>query len=834
MGVTIGIDLGTTNTAVAVFVKGRPKVLEDEKGYKVLPSVVCQKSDGSYIVGQAAKNRILTDPGSTVYAVKRLMGRRYDSKQARDTARRMPYKVVPGPEGEAHVLLGDTPMSPAEVSAIILKVAKQIAECAVGEKVEDAVITVPAYFNHSQRAATMEAARLAGLRCDRLLNEPTAAALAYGFRKDVERNIVIFDLGGGTFDVSVLHLSNGVYEVLATSGDTYLGGEDFDLRIVDWLADQFLAEHRVDLREDATALQRLKDAAERAKCELSFSDRVSVLVPRVTPTRNLEMALTRQQLEGLVEDLVEGSISVTREAVNMAGLQLHQMDDVVLVGGQTRMPRVREAISALFGRDASRSVHPEEVVAIGAAVHAQSLDSPELSNTLLIDVTPFDLGIESAGGFFSTIIERNTRIPFTKTRVFTTASDNQERARISVRQGVSRVAAENERLGEFVLDNLRSAARLERKIDVTFRIDANGMLHTTAIDRITGDRKQLTIRNYGERAMDPALPDEADIAREQELKTALGDRDLPREMPAAAEPGGGGFLSGLFASLTGRNKPTPAVGSAPDAEPSPTAFEEPPPMPEVPELAPAPRPVQRKSAIQMPELDDLEPLEDFEAMPEDIPPDLPEDELFAGPARISPGLGEDETEVFAPALDLEPLDLPDDAFDAFQDDLSVPSKLDHQDLVPIDIDESELRPALLEEDLFYPDDAFDEPEPEPEPPPPPPPPTADRSARKPARLKISYRTASAFVREYRENLDRGSTFIKAEKPLKEQRDVVFEISVPGVRQPVALSGVVTWSSRKRALAEGQQKGMEVEYRLTSAERERAYELLDELESQAAG
>jgi molecular chaperone DnaK len=832
VGVTIGIDLGTTNTAIAVFVKGRPKVLEDEKGYKVLPSVVCQKRDGSYIVGQAAKNRILTDPGATVYAVKRLIGRRHDSKQARDTARRMPYKVVAGPDGEAHVLLGDTPMSPAEVSAIILKVAKQIAERALGEKVDDAVITVPAYFNHSQRASTMEAARLAGLRCDRLLNEPTAAALAYGFRKDVERNVVIYDLGGGTFDVSVLHLSNGVYEVLATSGDTYLGGEDFDLRIVDWLADQFLAENRVDLREDATALQRLKDAAERAKCELSFTDSVTVLVPRITPTRNLEIQLTRQQLEGLVEDLVEGSISVTREAVSMAGLQLHQMDDVVLVGGQTRMPRVREAISALFGREPSRSVHPEEVVAIGAAVHAQTLDSPELSNTLLIDVTPFDLGIDSAGGFFSTIIERNTRIPFTKTRVFTTASDNQERARISVRQGVSRVAAENERLGEFVLDNLRSAARLERKIDVTFRIDANGMLHTTAIDRITGDRKQLTIRNYGERAMDPSLPDEEAVQREQELQTALGDRDAPRAIDSAAEAGGGGFLSGLFASLTGRGKkdaPAPvAVDEGAPVEP----LDEPPPIPEVPELAPAPpRAPAAKSAIEMPTLAEDE-LQQLGAMPEDIPPDLPEDELYDGPARVG-ALVDDSTEMFALPDEPEPLDLPEDAFDAFEDDLSIPSALGDDDLAPVPIDEDELRPALLEEDLFYPDDMFSEPEPEPEPPPPPPPPPS-RASRKPARLKISYRTASAFVREYRENLDRGSTFIKAEKPLKEQRDVVFEIGVPNVREPVRLSGVVTWSSRKRALAEGQQKGMEIEYRLTSSERERAYELLDQLESQAAG
>ncbi|MCP4809803.1 MAG: Hsp70 family protein [Proteobacteria bacterium] len=847
MGRTIGIDLGTTNTAVAVFIKGRPKVLEDEKGYKVLPSVVCQKEDGSFVVGQAAKNRILTDPDNTVYAVKRLIGRQFSSRQAQDTARRMPFEITEGQDGEANVGLGEHVMTPAEVSAIILKVAKQIAERALGEEVEEAVITVPAYFNHAQRAATMEAAELAGLRCDRLLNEPTAAALAYGFRKDIERNVAIYDLGGGTFDVSVLHLSSGVYEVLATTGDTYLGGEDFDLRIVEWLADRFLAEHREDLREDVTALQRLKDAAERAKCELSFTDKVTVLVPRITPTRNLEYELTRSQLEELVGDLVDKTLDITQEAVAMAGLQINQLDDIVLVGGQTRMPRVREAISTLFGKEPSRSVHPEEVVAIGAAVHAQSLDEPDAGTTLLIDVTPFDLGIDSAGGFFTTLIERNTRIPFTKTRVFTTASEDQERVRITVRQGASRVAEECERLGEFVLDGLRAARRMERKIDVTFRIDANGMLHTTAVDRLTGERKQLVIRNYSDKASDPTLPDDDAIAAERAKKSKNGAQ-APVAVGGTGEESKGGFFAGLFSGLTGGKKkeaPKKAKEAPPeepqqtDAKPviaieTPAPSDAPPeiPVPELPD--PPPEAPRTKLSIELPTIDPsaVEPLDDapaavsatgfgnspradaseLAAMYGDVPPPAPLEDF-------------EEIDELEPIDDLEPLDeLPDDALGYLappdEDSASPPDDPfddvpDLPDEVDVDMDE-ELRPALLEEDLFYPEDLYSEPEPEPEPEPPPPP---RKRTKKPARLKISYKSASAFVREYKENLKRGRTFIKAEKPLKEGRACVFEIAVPGLAEAVKLAGVVVWSSRRRDLTAGQEKGMEIEYRLTADEQE---------------
>ena len=896
MARTIGIDLGTTNTVIAVFQNGRPKVLEDEKGYKVLPSVVSQKDDGSYIVGQAAKNRILTHPDTTVYAVKRLVGRRFDSQQAQDTSNRMPYDLVEGPDGSAHLLMGDTEMSPVEVSSIVLKVARQVAERALGEPVEEAVITVPAYFNHQQRQATMEAAALAGLRCDRLLNEPTAAALAYGHRKDVERNVVIFDLGGGTFDVSVLHLSSGVYEVLSTSGDTYLGGEDFDLRIVDWLADKFLSDHRVDLREDATALQRLKDAAERAKCELSFTDRVTVMVPRITSGANLEYPLSRAQLEKLCADMVDRTIEVTREAVAMAGLQLRQIDDIVLVGGQTRMPRMREAIASLFGKEPSRSVHPEEVVAIGAAVHAQSLDSPDLSNTLLIDVTPFDLGIDSAGGFFSTIIERNTRIPFTRTRTFTTASENQERVRITVRQGASRVAKENEFLGEFVLEGLRSAGRMEQKLDVTFRIDANGILHTSCVDRLTGDRKQLVIKRYNEAANSPSMPSDEDIAREEErrrqMREALGDADASESAAAPVDrefkvpEKKGGFLASLFGGSK-KDKEAPAPAAPPvdpeedvpdDLEPEalgadqleelgdelqeldeesihdPDSYREvetvrssslaADPAPDTARIAmPAPPAVEELGAEAF---EDISDADSFDDLLEDI------EDLRQGPVTLSTG-GTSEAPPASDEVDaLDDLGDPfadDDLGDPFADDVPLEEtsrNLGLDDLgdlgTPQDLDEVvDERPAILEEDLFYPEDMFGavDPEPmesepesvEPEPEAAPqaePAPITPKSGKKPARLKISYRTSRAFVKEYRQNLADGHTFIKAAKPLKEGRECLFEISVPELGSPLTLRGVVTWSSRRRELAPGEEEGMRIEYQLEPDERSNVEGILTSL------
>jgi molecular chaperone DnaK len=850
MGRTIGIDLGTTNTAVAVFDKGRPRVLEDDKGYKVLPSVISRKADGSFVVGHAAKARILTHPDSTVYAIKRLVGRRFDSDQVANARRRMPYEISEGSESGCMVSIGGAEMSPVDVSAIVLKVAKQIAERALGEPVDEAVITVPAYFNHSQRSATMEAAELAGLRCDRLLNEPTAAALAYGFRKEVEKNILIFDLGGGTFDVSVLHLSDGVYEVLATSGDTFLGGEDFDSRIVDFFADRFLSEHRYDLRDDKIALQRLKDAAERAKCELSFSERAHLLVPRIHASTNLDYELTRSQLEDLVSDLVDRTIDVARDAVRMAGLSINRIEEVVLVGGQTRMPRVREAISSLFGREPSRSVHPEEVVAVGAAVHAESLNNPEHQGTLLIDVTPFDLGIDSAGGFFSTIIERNTRIPYTQTRVFATASENQDQARITIRQGASRVSSENERLGEFLLTGLGGAARMERKVDVTFRIDANGILHTSAVDRATGERKSLSIRDYSDKASSPTMPSPEEAERDARL-AAVYDTGAPaaeKKKGGASKKKGGGLFAGLLAGLGKKKDAKPKADNskrmdlappedAPAPEPTKVAITMP-DAPEPVEVEPEPEPYE--GIPEIPDLPDM-PAEAFEAEPYEpdeveadmlaplgdaygddelsaLSDEMPLNDPFAGLAEELLG-GHDEPEELEPELatGVTPVLSPEEirratGMDISQMDLGEPSQ---------GTEDESLRPALLEEDLFYPEDLFGTGESAPAPEPAKP----AKPQRKPAKLKISYRSRRAFVREYTENLERGSTFIKAAKPLREGRKCLFEIRVPQVDQPVVLDGMVTWSSRKRRLQLGEQQGMTIEYRLSAEQRKRVEDVL---------
>jgi len=587
MGKAIGIDLGTTNTAVAVLVDGRPRVLEDEKGYKVLPSCVSLKADGRFIVGQAARNLIITEPRRTCYAVKRLMGRRFDSDEASVARERMAYTIMEGSDGMCEVQLVDQTFSPVEICALILQVAKGIAERAVDELVDEAVITVPAYFNHSQRAATFEAAKLAGLRCERLLNEPTAAALAYGFRKYGEKTVVIYDLGGGTFDVSVLHINQGVYEILATKGDTFLGGEDLDFRLVDHLSDQFQSRTGHDLRTDLGGLQRVKDAAERAKCELSFTDRTTVLIPRVHNGENLEVAVSRLVLEGLVEDLVERTLQVTRQAVSEAGLNLSDVDDVILVGGQTRMPRVREAITGLFGKQPSRGVHPEEVVAIGAAVHASSLTDTSTPGPLLLDVTPFDLGIDVAGGLFQPIIARNNHVPAAASRLFATSQDNQESVVVRVRQGDSRFAEENEFLGEFVLSGLSPAPRMQTKVEVTFRIDMNGMLHCSAVEPATGEKRQITVRNYaeyakgeGEVALDVkdggasrVQPTAAPVPVEQHaappappvnpaLDAALG----PGRATTQTSAGQAGLLGRIF----GRKRPQATPTPAPVA-PGPTA-----------------------------------------------------------------------------------------------------------------------------------------------------------------------------------------------------------------------------------------------------------------------
>lgn len=820
MGRTIGIDLGTTNTVVAVLEDGRPRVLEDEKGYKVLPSVVSWKGEGRYVVGPAAKNLILTAPDKTVYAVKRLMGRRFDSPEVQDARKRMTFGIEAGPDGYCQVEVGDTLMTPVEVSAVILQVARQIAERAIGEEVEEAVITVPAYFNHAQRTATMDAARLAGLHCERLLNEPTAAALAYGFRKDLERTICVYDLGGGTFDVSVLHLSHGVYEVLATTGDTYLGGNDFDERVVDYLADRFQNREGLDPRDDRAALQRLREASERAKCELSFSDKSTVFIPQLIGGKNLEIAVSRQTIESLCEDLVQRTVAVTQKSIADAGLKLSDVEDVILVGGQTRMPRVREVISGLFSKEPNRSVHPEEVVAVGAAVHAESLVTPELNPTLLIDVTPFDLGIDSAGGYFTPIIDRNSKIPAARTRTFTTVVDNQDQVRITVRQGESPRADENEFLGEFVLTGLRPTPRMEPKFDVSFRIDASGILHVSATDRASGERQQITVRNYADSAMNPTMPDGSGAGqRPPELDTALTPSGTSRsfDMPAAAsdanddkKKSGGG----LFGRFRGKGKKKKAKGEAAAQGERPEIALDTPEAPKTDASGEAPRiAMPAPMAVDQPvnlESEAMQPLDDYD---DDEPGEsvlLDEFDDTGGPAAIgmaSGGLDEDLPEVVADDL-LDPYGGGDLA-----DELDGPGGggLDFDDPYGGAEEAEEAVPAPVPE----PESVKAAPV------------RPTKKRKKPARLKIAYRQKDAFVDEYRENLRQGHVFIRTVKPLAEGRECRFEITVPGLDDPVVLEGDVTWSSRDTQ-DEVSEPGMRIEYRLDGGVKEKLEGLMSEL------
>jgi molecular chaperone DnaK len=540
MGAVIGIDLGTTNTVVAVVEGGRPRVLEDSRGYRVIPSCVAAKETGRFVVGHAAKSMILTHPDRTVYAVKRLLGRPFDAPETQEAVSRVGYHVEPTAEGWVQLRVGERTMSPVEVIAVVLRVARETAEAVLGEPVQEAVVTVPAYFNHRQRSSTLEAARRAGLHCERLLNEPTAAALAYGHRREVAKVVLVFDLGGGTFDVSVLHLSRGVYEVLATLGDTFLGGEDFDYRLVDHLALKFLKKGGVDVRKDATTLQRLKEAAERAKCELSFSDQTTIFLPRLSRDDNLDVVIRRETLEELVEDLVQRTLDVAQKAVSDAGLYLDAVDDVILVGGQTRMPRIREAIEEVFGRKPSATVHPEEVVALGAALHAEALARLDGEAPVLIDVTPFDLGIDAAGGSFTSIIQRNSKVPTSRSRTFTTVVDNQESVRIIVRQGQSSRSAENEFLGELVLFGIPEAPRMKPKLDVTFRIDASGMLRVSAKDQATQEAQQITIEEY------PQLGRKKDAGEATGDLPPLFEKDETTEILAPQLRGFAAWLKGLF------------------------------------------------------------------------------------------------------------------------------------------------------------------------------------------------------------------------------------------------------------------------------------------------